>query len=251
MSCSTTRSPPPNEVSQSVVMATRGPSVRTLPAQYHPDGLRHDPQIEPQRPVVDVRALEAYDVLEVRDEIAAANLPRPRQSRHHAQPDEMSRLVLPYLARHWRPRADERHVPREHVEQLRQLVEAEPAQHSADTRHARIILQLEEKPVRVPVERRQLLPPQLRLERHASELPHHELAAAQSHAALTKEHGTARVELDRDRDQRHERRADHQTACRQREIGRTLERHGWHAELGRMHVVAGERANLYRLRPAA
>ena len=43
-----------------------------------------------------------------------------------------------------RPRADERHLAAQHVEQLRQLVEREAAQRATDPRQARILAHLEE-----------------------------------------------------------------------------------------------------------
>src|SRR5690348_13705362 len=51
-------------------------------------------------------------------------------------------LVIETVADHhlgpMRPRADEGHAPLEHVEELRQLVDAEPAKEPADRRYPRI-----------------------------------------------------------------------------------------------------------------
>src|SRR5512146_1716810 len=162
-------------------------SVRAPAAENDAHGLDHDPEIEPKRPIVDVLSLETNDFFEIRDEITPADLPRPRQPRHDAEADEMPRLVAPNFDRNRRAWSHERHLAGEHIEELRQLVEAESTKQPPDPRDSRIVSQLEQPAVgiRVEVSNRRALA--FGLVRHAAKLPHHEVAAAKSDATLAKE----------------------------------------------------------------
>src|SRR5690242_17870317 len=51
-------------------------SVRTVAAEYGGDRPQHDADVEPDRPVLDVLAIEANDFLEVDDAAPAAHLPQ-------------------------------------------------------------------------------------------------------------------------------------------------------------------------------
>ena len=57
----------------------------------------------------------------------------------------MPLLKLVVVADRQRTRADERHLSPEHVQDLRQLVERVAAQHAPDGRHARVVLDLEQR----------------------------------------------------------------------------------------------------------
>ena len=70
------------------------------------------------------------------DVARAVTCHRPVMPGRHEEPLEVVRLEVLGLVGDARPRADERHVAAEHVEQLRQLVEARLAQPAADARDA-------------------------------------------------------------------------------------------------------------------
>src|SRR5579859_6288031 len=55
----------------------RLPSVAT---QHFSDGLRHNLCVQPQRPVIDILAVEFHDLLEVLDRTVTLELPESRQS---------------------------------------------------------------------------------------------------------------------------------------------------------------------------
>ena len=103
-----------------------------------------------------------------------------------------------------RARPDDRHLAAQHVDQLRQLVEAEPAQEAPDAGHAGVVGELEHRVAQV-VEADHVLEPVLGVGDHGPELVHLERAAVEPGAGLVEEHGPAAVELDRDRDQGEER----------------------------------------------
>ena len=102
----------------------------------------------------------------------------------------MPALELGVVAQRQRPRADEAHLAAEDVPDLRHLVEREAAQERADRRHARVLADLEERPIRFV---RGL---ELRLETggvriHRPELEHPELALTESDPRVAIEHRAA------------------------------------------------------------
>jgi hypothetical protein len=86
-----------------------------------------------------------------------------------------------------RPRSDQVHLAAEHVDQLRQFVEAEAAQVMTDARDAIDV-------VGHP------LGPRFSARMHRPELQEAERPAVAAGALLDEEHRSARVELDRDGD---------------------------------------------------
>ena len=124
-----------------------------------------------------------------------------------------------------RPRADERHLAAQHVEQLRQLVEREAAQEAADRRHARVVADLEQRAVGLVVLLELVLAAASASRVHRAELEAGERRAADARAHRAVEHRAARGELDRERaiasssgrqDEQQQRRAD--------DVERALER---------------------------
>src|SRR5690606_30540216 len=113
------------------------------PAQDGGDRAEDELDVEPQRPVVDVAKVEAHPVLEV-DLVSPRDLPEAGESRPGAQASALPPLVALHLACDGRTRTDEAHVALEHVQELRQLIEAELAKDAADRRHARIAPHLED-----------------------------------------------------------------------------------------------------------
>src|SRR5687768_4212204 len=132
----------------------QGGLVGALSAYHDPERPEHDLEVASQRPGLDVVPLEADDLFEVGDQVSSVHLPRAREPWYDAQSHEMAALIVADLARQRRAWADERHVSSEHVEQLRQLIEAEPAQKATDPRDSRIASKLEQPRIGVVVEMR-------------------------------------------------------------------------------------------------
>ena len=63
--------------------------------------------------------------------VSAADLPQAGDAGLHRQPAAMPQVVALDLARERRPRADEAHLAAQHVQELRQLVEARASQEPA------------------------------------------------------------------------------------------------------------------------
>src|SRR2546421_11220717 len=121
------------------------PDLAALSHYNHRNRLGQDLRIKQQRPIVHIVKIETNAVLEVRIR-TSADLPEPRHSRLHAQP----RVVLPVSRRQViqvievvRPRPDQAHVAEEDVIDLRQLVEAEPAQPFSDSSNTRVVWNLD------------------------------------------------------------------------------------------------------------
>ena len=102
-------------------------------------------EIAPHRPAGDVALLQIDDVLEVGDRrFDRPPATGPVMPGSDLEADVVARLVPRDFARQRRPRADERHLAAQHVPELRQLVEAAPAQEASDRRDARIVRRLEQ-----------------------------------------------------------------------------------------------------------
>src|SRR6185437_5643199 len=73
---------------------------------------------------------------------AAIHLPDAGDARRHQQAIAVAIAILLHLVAQGRTRADDAHVAAQHVEKLRQLVQAGGADKAADARDARIFSQL-------------------------------------------------------------------------------------------------------------
>ena len=98
-------------------------------------------------------------------------------------------LELVHEVRALGPRADERHVPLEHVPELRQFVEVEAPQEAAERRAARVVVT---RPDRAGLA--------LGVEAHRAELVDRERPAVEAHALLAVEDRAGRGEADERRD---------------------------------------------------
>src|SRR5438270_7892844 len=121
-------------------------SPATLRRQQCGDGAHQQPQVEPQRPVLDVRQVELHH-LGVGESVAAGDLPITGHARAHAVPAAVHRAKGVSVHRQ-RARPDVAHVAAEHVPQLRELVDGEPAEDPPYARDPRVVAHLEQKPVR-------------------------------------------------------------------------------------------------------
>src|SRR5262245_62049730 len=112
--------------------------IRALTADDDRDGARENPEVEADRPVLDVVAVETHDFVEVDDFAPAADLPQAREARLHREAAEVMRLVILEIRFEERAWAHERHVAGEDVVELRQLVETPATNDAAEPRHAGI-----------------------------------------------------------------------------------------------------------------
>ena len=103
-----------------------------------------DRDVEPDRPVLDVREVEPHEVVEVQAG-AAGDLPQAGHPRENGVPGAVPLLEQLVVAERERTRADEAHLPLQHVHDLRDLVQREPPQHATDARHARVVPDLEQR----------------------------------------------------------------------------------------------------------
>src|SRR5207253_11082770 len=62
--------------------------------EHHHHGAPEDPEIEPQRPGVDVAAVELDDRLEIADRLVPADLPEPRAARLHGEASPVMRSIV-------------------------------------------------------------------------------------------------------------------------------------------------------------
>src|ERR1700710_1841388 len=105
-------------------------------------GAQEDRQVAGDREVVEVVALHRQPLLE--GEVAAAvDLHRPGQAGLDREPGTLALVIEGDHGLLLGPRPDQRHVPLEHVDQLRQLVEAGPPQELSGPGDSRVVDDLE------------------------------------------------------------------------------------------------------------
>src|SRR5688572_17129784 len=126
------------------VTGTVAASVGALTGNDCWNRLRENLQVEGERPVVDVFHVGADPLLELR--LATVDLPEARNARLDAESPAVPARVDPVdVAYGERPRPDQAHVAHEHVEELRKLVEAEPAKQPPKACAARILFDFEDR----------------------------------------------------------------------------------------------------------
>src|SRR6059036_2172607 len=96
--------------------------VDPVSVEHEPRGASKDPQVEPERLVLDVPDVE-LDPLRPRQRGAAVDLGPAGDARFNLQPTALPGGVLLDLNGDRRTRADDRHLAAEHIPQVRQLVE--------------------------------------------------------------------------------------------------------------------------------
>src|SRR2546427_5638732 len=93
-----------------------------------------DLDIGPDRIAPCIAKVESHHFVE-RRAAAATHLPQPGQPGLGLQDAaSVPRLVLLNLVPQWGPRTDKRHVPPQHIPELRELVEARPAKDASNRR---------------------------------------------------------------------------------------------------------------------
>src|SRR5205085_6811567 len=122
---------------------------------------------------------EIHNVLEVDDRASAAHLPQSCDSRLCIQATEVVILICREVRLEERTRTHQRHVAPENIPKLRQLVEAPPAKQCAQSRHARILWNLEQPRIASVIEMRELVLLGICANAHRAELEHSEASAAE------------------------------------------------------------------------
>src|SRR5213078_4262603 len=98
------------------------PLAGALPPRDHRDGAQQDLEVEQQRPLADVLGIEPHHFLEVDDVAAPAHLPQAGNAGLGTQAAEVMGLIQRQVSLEKWPGAYQRHVPQQHVPQLRQLI---------------------------------------------------------------------------------------------------------------------------------
>src|SRR5258708_21588426 len=173
---------------RSLTAPAEGPesrSIRAPTADDDPDRPQQDLQIQPERNVAHVFAVVLHPLFEA-DLGTAADLPKAGQPGLDAQADGVARPVLLDLARQRRPWSNQAHLPLEDVDQLRQLVEARPAEERADLADPWIVTHLEDRSIGLVVGQdfSQAL---LGVRVHRAELVEAEMAPVEAHAFLNED----------------------------------------------------------------
>ena len=136
--------------------------------QHHADGPRHDLEIEPDAPVLDVGDIQR-DIAVERGILARLHLPQAGDARQSLEAAQVAQLVLPHFAGQRRTRTDDAHVAAQNIEELRQLIQRILAQESAQPGDARVVGDLEQHAVAL-VHVHHVGAPLLRVAHHGAEL---------------------------------------------------------------------------------
>ena len=159
-------------------------------------GEGEDPQVEPQRRVLEVPEVE-LDPLGPRQRRAAVDLRPAAQPRAGVEAEALAVGVGVDLDLDRRPRADQRHLAAQHVDEVRQLVDRGAAQERADARDPRVALV--DRHARAQV---------LGAGDHRAQLVDLEGVALQADAALAVDRVAVGLEPDGERRERDHRRAE-------------------------------------------
>src|SRR5215203_2839218 len=198
-------------------------SVGTSAAEDSRERLEQDPEVAAEREVLHVVELHC-EALGEAQRSASEDLHRPSDARLHSEPESMLRPVATNQVDLLRPRANDAHVPLQHVHELRKLVQAEPPQDPADAGDARITTELEHR-LRKVVELDELLEHPVGAVSHRPELVHAEWEPPKSGPGLHEEERSAAIQLDRERDDRKQRCGQNQQQRRRRHVEDALDEH--------------------------
>src|SRR5579872_2841652 len=119
----------------------------TAVVQDHPDGLQQDLDVEPRRPMAQILQIIAHPLRHLLQGLGLAaqsiDLGETRDSGPHLVADHVSideLTVELIMSDGMRPRPDQAHLPLQHVQELRQLIEGGYAQESAHAGYPRVPL---------------------------------------------------------------------------------------------------------------
>src|SRR6267143_4177050 len=136
----------PIPIIQSLLVISRTVrSTRSAPGENDQWSPQQDLQVQPQRPVFDIRQVKLDHLVEIEDR-PTTHLPQTSETWRNRESAKLARAIFGnFVGQRW-PWADQAHLPAQHVEQLRQLVQAQPPQDAPEWRDPRVIAQLEGVP---------------------------------------------------------------------------------------------------------
>src|SRR5450759_2760698 len=173
------------------IVSALGLLVRPGTPEHRGDCSEKNADVEPERPLLDVLPIEVDHILKVEHFAAATDLPQPCDAGLRIEPAEVVILVLLEVGLEEGPRPHERHLANEDVYQLWKLVETPAPEHAAETRGARVVLDLEETRVASLIQVSKLLFLDVSAISHRAELDHPEATSTESSTLLEKEKGTS------------------------------------------------------------
>ena len=191
----------------------------SFPTEDHERRAHEDDGVQPQSAPRDVFEVVFNHELRARVVLAVANLPEAGDPRPHQSPDLGKLREVLQHERCQRPGPDEAHLAAQDVEQLRQLVDAGPAEERPDWRHAQVTLDLMKD---AAVGRRQR--PRVVARRHAligdhrPELETPEPPAAIANSFVRIERRPCRRELDEESNDDEYGREDGDEDCRDEDV---------------------------------
>src|SRR5262249_21718856 len=147
-------------------------------------------EILPKRTRADILEVHADPVREGYG-TAAADLPEASQTGRYIQAPPQPALTGLGLRARQRPRADQRHISTNNIPELRQLIQAGFAQNTTQGSHARILFDLERRPVLL-IKGHEIRLPGLGVNHHGAELVHQEGFSAPAAAQLLEKDRAAR-----------------------------------------------------------
>src|SRR5262245_37347390 len=172
---------------------------------YDEGGCQKELQVGPHRMVSGVAKIQTHHLVE-RGAAAACHLPKTGNTRFRLQhATTVPALITCDLVSNGWPWANQRHLSPQHIPELRKLVQARSAEKIPEWRHARVVYDLEHRPLVGSIHPAcldialdvLLMNPVIGVHAHGSELEHHERSAALSHALLPEKYGSPRCEFDK------------------------------------------------------
>ena len=163
-----------------------------------PDGLNHKLEVRPSAALVDVKQVEVNPLVEANLVAVLSRLPVARNTWLHEQTLALVRSVEVCLSPECGTRTYNAHVTKEHIEELRQLVDAGLPDEMTNPRDSGVVLDLEDRTVLL-VKVLELGQALLCVRVHRAELEHLEGLLVLAHALLHEEDGAGWVvNLNRD-----------------------------------------------------
>jgi hypothetical protein len=142
--------------------------------------------IEPERPLLNILAVQINHVLEVKHLAPATDLPEAGNTRFRVEAPEVMILVVLKVRFEKRTGSNERHLANKDVEELRYFVEAPATQCPAKPSRARIVADLEQASIAGLIQMGQVRFLRIGPEAHRSELDHPETLSTKACSLLEK-----------------------------------------------------------------
>src|SRR5437588_476904 len=198
--------------------------VRSPAGEYGGDGLQENLEIQPHRPVVDVKQIKFNPAIEFQ---AATSFERPQagQAGSNAQTAALPALVLlDFMGQRW-AWPDQRHVSAQDVPKLRQLVQAEHSHRAAYGCTPRIVAHLEYGTVNF-IQSFQMWKHFVRIVNHGAEFEQGEFASAEPAPRLPVEDPAWRGQFDKHSQDEKQGRKQGQGNCGDHKIDDSFEKQG-------------------------